>query len=142
MKKNWTPEEWAAFVRGPLANAITPEVNRKALEAGLIEMDNGQKLRIEEKDIVDTGATLNSVNHKINRVDKNGGEGESGPGTHYAIYHEYGTHNYKKSLFGKKKSTGTRLKARPFMRPTIDEDQKQIQQAFAAPYTEVIKGLF
>lgn len=125
--RRWSPEEWNAFVKGPLANAITEQANREALEAGLIEMDNGQKMRIEAKDIIDTGATLGSVNHQILRASSEGGEGESGPGTDYAIYHEFGTY---------------KMAARPYMRPTVDEDKDKIAKAASAAYEAAIERLF
>lgn len=127
MSRKWSPAEWNAFVKGPLANAINEEANCAALEAGLTEMDNGQKLRIEQKDIIDTGATLGSVDHQINRVSSDGGEGESGPGTDYAIYHEFGTY---------------KMNARPFMRPTVDEDMPRIAKAVATAYKAAIERLF
>ena len=125
--KRWTPEEWNAFVKGPLSNAITEAANRAALIAGSFEMMNGMSMRIEAKKIIDTGATLMSVNHKINHVSADGGEAEAGPGTHYAVYHEYGTE---------------KMAARPFMRPTVDEDKDRIVMAAAAAYADAIRSIF
>ena len=125
--KRWTPEEWNAFVRGPLSNAITESANRAALIAGSFEMMNGMSMRIEAKKIIDTGATLMSVNYNITRVTADGGEAEAGPGTHYAVYHEYGTE---------------KLAARPFMRPTVDEDKDRIVMAAAAAYRDAIRSIF
>jgi len=125
--KRWTPEEWNAFIRGPLSNAITEAANRAALIAGSFEMMNGMSMRIEAKKIIDTGATLMSVNHKINHVSADGGEAEAGPGTHYAVYHEYGTE---------------KMAARPFMRPTVDEDKDRIVMAAAAAYADAIRSIF
>ena len=127
MSRKWSPAEWNAFVKGPLANAITEQANREALEAGLIEMDNGQKMRIVSKDIIDTGDTLSSVGHRIIRVSADGGEGESGPGTHYAIYHEFGTY---------------KMTARPYMRPTVDEDKDRIVRAASTAFENAIERLF
>jgi HK97 gp10 family phage protein len=127
MSRRWTPEQWSAFLRGPMADAINEQANREALEAGLFEMDSGQKLRIEQKKIFETGATLGSVSHVVLRASSDGGEGESGPGTHYAIYHEYGTY---------------KMAARPFMRPTIDEDRNRIINAATVAYGNAIRRLF
>lgn len=127
MSRKWKPEAWAAFVKNEMPKAINAETNAKAIFAGLTEMENGMKLRIVEKNIVDTGATLSSVNHQVTKLDDNGAEGEAGPGTEYAIYHEFGT---------------KKMRARPFMRPTIDEDKNIIAKAVMQPYSEAIKGLF
>jgi len=125
--RRWTPEEWNRFVKNDLANAITEAANRAALIAGSFEMMNGMSMRIEAKKIIDTGATLMSVNYNITRVTADGGEAEAGLGTHYAVYHEYGTE---------------KMAARPFMRPTVDEDKDWIVMAAAAAYADAIRSIF
>ncbi len=127
MSRTWKPDEWNAFLHGPLADAINENANRDALTAGSFEMMNGMSMRIEAKKIIDTGATLMSVNHKINHVSADGGEAEAGPGTHYAVYHEYGTE---------------KMAARPFMRPVVDEDKSKVISAAIGAFNAAVRRLF
>lgn len=61
------------------------------------------KQNVVEKDIIDTGALLNSV--QVQRFEDDGLTSYTGPGVEYAIHHEYGT---------------SRMAARPFVGPAVE----------------------
>ena len=152
MSRKWSPAEWNAFVKGPLANAITEQANREALEAGLFEMDNGQKMRILNHKLYQTGALVNSVKHKINRVSSSGGEGQSGPTVIYGRIHEFGgvitakngpyLHFFSKKTGQWVKTKSVTIPARPYMRPTVDEDKDRIVRAASTAFESAIERLF
>lgn len=115
--------QWNSFLSNTLAHACNAPVIKDALDEGLTMIDNGISKRIKAKNIIDTGATLMTVNHEIEGLSDEQGEGISGPMTDYAIYHEYGTY---------------KMKARPFERPVIDEDQVIISRAMQASFLKAI----
>ena len=78
------------------------------------------KQNIIEKDIIDTGATLNSMQTVMA-----GDEAHIGPTTDYAIYHEMGT---------------SRMAARPFLRPALAENKDAILRAVADAVRAQIRG--
>ena len=73
-----------------------------------------------EKDIIDTGATLNSMQTVMA-----GDAAHIGPTTDYAIYHEMGT---------------SRMAARPFLRPALAENKDAILRAVADAVRAQIRG--
>ena len=91
-----------------------------ALMAGGLVVEAEGKQNIIEKDIIDTGATLNSMQTVMA-----GDEAHIGPTTDYAIYHEMGT---------------SRMAARPFLRPALAENKDAILRAVADALRAQIRG--
>lgn len=103
---------------GRLGDQVEAALSEAALAGGLV-VEGAAKENIIAQDIIDTGATLNSV-----AVDVEGDEAHIGPATEYAIYHEYGTRT---------------MRARPFMGPALTESQAEIEAAVAAVLEEAIR---
>ena len=91
-----------------------------AVMAGGLVVEAEGKQNIIEKDIIDTGATLNSMQTVMA-----GDEAHIGPTTDYAIYHEMGT---------------SRMAARPFLRPALAENKDAILRAVADAVRAQIRG--
>lgn len=102
-----------------LGNGVEGALNEAAMAGGLV-VEGAAKQNIIAQDIIDTGATLNSV--AVREVGE--GEVEIGPATEYAIHHEFGTRY---------------MAARPFMRPALDENQAAIEEAIAGALREAIR---
>lgn len=93
----------------------------KGLDAGAFIVEGKMKQIVVEKDIVDTGALLNSIS--VTTLD--GLTRSIGPSVEYAVYHEYGT------------SRG--LAARPFAAPSIIDNKGEIVDAFKVTLLRQIK---
>lgn len=108
VRKNVLPE---------LINALEPElINVVAGTAFSIE--SLTKKNIVDKDIVDTGNMLNSVN--ANQVEDGGLTRFVGPHTEYAIYNEMGTY---------------KMPARPFLQPAVE----QVRPVFLRNLQRILK---
>lgn len=82
------------------------------IEKGGRDIEAAAKSIVIEKDIIDTGATLNSIDSR--RVAGDRFARAIGPTTDYAIHLELGTH---------------RMPARPFMTPAMEMNRKPINDA-------------
>ena len=98
--------------RGRQAVARIRAAVPQALEAAAVVVEAQAKAIIVEKDIIDTGNLLNSVSYSVQ-----GDSARVGTNVEYGVYQEYGT---------------SRMEARPWLRPAVDEHQDEIRQAFAA----------
>ena len=92
----------------------------KGLDAGAFVVEGKMKQIVVEKDIVDTGAMLNS----ISVTDVDGLTRSIGPHVDYAVYQEYETRGRP---------------ARPFAAPAIIDHQDEIIDAFKTTLLREIK---
>lgn len=89
---------------------------KRALAAAGFTAEGIAKSIVIDKDILDTGFLLNSIQADVPVLKVNGGEVTIGVAAEYAIHHEFGT---------------SKMAARPFMRPTLIEGKPRIQGAFS-----------
>lgn len=89
--------------------------------AGAYVVVNGERMRVP----VDTAATKNSIQPHILEADDNHVVDEVGPETLYAPFLEYGTY---------------KMRAQPFIRPTVAEDADQVQAAVSAAFGAIMEG--
>lgn len=105
----------AADLRG--VAEVSQQMARAAVDKSAFDVERIAKQNIVDKNIIDTGATLNSVG-----VTRSGGgtfaRAEIGPTTEYAPYLEEGTY---------------RTPPRPFMAPAIDE----VEPGFVAAMEQI-----
>lgn len=114
---------WPAFERdiGKLGKIGKAPMLEKALDAAAFVAEGRMKVIVRDKNIVDTGALLNSI-----AVFKAGSlQRAVGPTVEYAAYQEYGT------------SRG--LVARPFAGPTITDHKGELLDAFRHQLEKDIK---
>ena len=123
-----------------LAGAGEGKTVRKSLYAGGLVLEGGIKANIQTKNIIDTGFMLNSVYTATQDESDYGQAGGSASGhtmlpkeqpapdeaivavgADYGIYHEMGT---------------SKMAARPFVRPAVDESGPQVVDAIKS----VLKG--
>ena len=124
--------EVGAFLEGKIKETITkgrpewPPLSPETLEA------RRKKGRFSTKPLLDTGHLRNSVTHKVegNAV-KVGVFGEEAI---IAAVHEFGT---TRAGRGHKVS----IPARPFIRPTVDENIEEVEKIVGREVEKVIKGL-
>jgi len=88
--------------------------------AGAYVVVNGERMRVP----VDTAATKNSIQPHIIEADDNHVVDEVGPETLYAPYLEYGTY---------------KMRAKPFIRPTAEEDADKVQSAVSAAFGAIVR---
>jgi HK97 gp10 family phage protein len=88
--------------------------------AGAYVVVDGERMRVP----VDTAATKNSIKPHILEADDNHVVDEVGPETLYAPYLEYGTY---------------KMKAQPFVRPTVAEDADKVQAAVSAALGAIVE---
>ena len=94
------------------------KATQQGLEAAGVVVEAEAKGLIVSQNIIDTGNLLNSVSHEV--------EGETarvGTAVEYAVYQEFGT---------------SRMAARPWLRPAVDEHHAEIRKAFA----DALRGVF
>lgn len=89
---------------------------KRALDAAGFVAEGIAKSIVVDKDIIDTGFLLNSIQADDPILSRTGGSVDVGVAAEYAKHHEYGT---------------SKMAARPFMRPTLTEGRAQIQSAFS-----------
>ena len=108
--------------------AVDKAIADRAVKAGLSAAANvvegAAKVNVVEKHIIDTGFLLGSVQAQEPQLNGHGGEVAVTVGAEYAIYHEMGT---------------SRMAARPFMRPALDEHVSEITEALAANIRRVLE---
>jgi len=122
---------------------------RSAISAGGFTLEKHIKLNIDKQGLRDTGRLINSVSVGDIKANASGYECYVGPrGVIYARIHEFGgtiVPKRAKMLHWVDKTTGKDvfamravIPARPYMRPAIDENKKEI---FDAMITQISKEL-
>lgn len=84
---------------------------KRGLEAAAIVVLGETDNNIVTKNIIDTSHLRGSMTHEVK-----GDTATVGTNVEYAVYHEFGT---------------SRMAARPFLRPAVDEHRAEIRKAFA-----------
>lgn len=107
-----------------LGKNVKGEGLRKALEGAGLVYERGIKARIRRQDAIDTGTMLNSVHSAVNIESSTSGIVVAGTAVEYDIFVEFGT---------------VKMAARPFIRPTQDEDTPAAINAMVASLEKQIK---
>ncbi len=102
---------------GKVDRAVSGSGLLKALNAGALVAEGKAKMIASDKRILDTGFLIGAIQAQPARATFNGGEAEIISGAEYSVHHEFGT---------------SKMPARPFMRPAIDEGKTQIQNAVSS----------
>ena len=100
---------------------IFKAINKSFLPKAGVEVQNEAIRTIRSKSIIDSGRLRDSIKFKVK-----GDEVKVGTNVEYAIYNEYGTY---------------KMKARPYLRPALDNKRKFLVQLWADTYAKVFKIL-
>ena len=111
----------------------------KALKAGGEVVRNHAKLNIQAQELVDTSNLLNSISVQEGSGGKTDATIEIGTDVEYAAIHEFGGAISQTNAWGNGISQTIHIPARPYLRPSLDENTKSIADAIGASLVDQIK---
>ena len=111
----------------------------KALKAGGEVVRNHAKLNIQAQELVDTSNLLNSISVQEGSGGKTDATIEIGTDVEYAAIHEFSGTISQTNAWGKGISQTIHIPARPYLRPSLDENTKSIADAIGASLVDQIK---
>jgi phage gpG-like protein len=100
---------------------------------------NHAKLNIQAQELVDTSNLLNSISVQEGSGGKTDATIEIGTDVEYAAIHEFGGAISQTNAWGKGISQTIHIPARPYLRPSLDENTKSIADAIGASLVDQIK---
>jgi len=112
----------------------------KALKAGGEVVRNHAKLNIQAQELVDTGNLLNSISVQEGSGGKSDATVEIGTNVVYSAIHEFGGSISQTNAWGRGIVQTIHIPARPYLRPSLDENTKSIADAIGASLEHQIKG--
>ena len=113
----------------------------KALLAGGEVVRNHTKLNIQAQELVDTSNLLNSISVQEGSGGKSDATVEIGTNVEYAAIHEFGGAIHQTNAWGKGIEQTIHIPARPYLRPSLDENTKSISDAVGQSLIDQIKGV-
>lgn len=120
--------------------AASGENIMKALLAGGEVVRNHAKLNIQAQELVDTGTLLNSISVQEGSEGKTDATVEIGTNLEYAAIHEFGGSINQNNAWGREISQTIHIPARPYLRPSLDENTKSIADAIGSSLKHQIEG--
>jgi len=121
--------------------AASGENIMKALLAGGEVVRNHAKLNIQAQELVDTGALLGSISVQRGSEGKTDATVEIGTNIEYAAIHEFGGSIHQTNAWGKGIEQTILIPARPYLRPSLDENTDSIKDAVGQSLVDQIKGV-
>ena len=112
----------------------------KALLAGGEVVRNHAKLNIQAQELVDTSNLLNSISVQEGSGGKTDATIEIGTNVEYAAIHEFGGAIHQTNAWGKGITQTIHIPARPYLRPSLDENVNSISDAVGASLKHQIEG--
>ena len=112
----------------------------KALKAGGEVVRNHAKLNIQAQELVDTSNLLNSISVQEGSGGKSDATVEIGTNVEYAAIHEFGGAIHQTNAWGKGITQTIHIPARPYLRPSLDENVNSISDAVGASLKHQIEG--
>jgi len=112
----------------------------KALKAGGEVVRNHAKLNIQAQELVDTGNLLGSISVQEGSGGKSDATVEIGTNVEYAAIHEFGGAIHQTNAWGKGITQTIHIPARPYLRPSLDENVNSISDAVGASLKHQIEG--
>ena len=112
----------------------------KALLAGGEVVRNHAKLNIQAQKLVDTGNLLGSISVQEGTTGKTDATVEIGTNVEYAAIHEFGGAIHQTNAWGKGITQTIHIPARPYLRPSLDENVNSISNAVGASLKHQIEG--
>ena len=113
----------------------------KALLAGGEVVRNHTRLNIQAQELVDTSNLLNSISVQEGSGGKSDATVEIGTNVEYAAIHEFGGAIHQTNAWGKGIEQTIHIPARPYLRPSLDENTKSISDAVGQSLIDQIKGV-
>lgn len=120
--------------------AASGENIMKSLLAGGEVVRNHAKLNIQAQELVDTSNLLNSISVQEGSGGKTDATVEIGTNVEYAAIHEFGGAIHQTNAWGKGITQTIHIPARPYLRPSLDENTKSIADAVGASLKHQIEG--
>ena len=120
--------------------AASGENIMKALLAGGEVVRNHAKLNIQAQELVDTGTLLNSISVQEGSEGKTDATVEIGTNIVYSAIHEFGGSINQTNAWGRGISQTIHIPARPYLRPSLDENTKSIVDAIGSSLKHQIEG--
>jgi len=120
--------------------AASGENIMKALLAGGEVVRNHAKLNIQAQELVDTSNLLNSISVQEGSGGKTDATVEIGTNVEYAAIHEFGGAIHQTNAWGKGITQTIHIPARPYLRPSLDENVNSISDAVGASLKHQIEG--
>ena len=121
--------------------AASGENIMKALLAGGEVVRNHAKLNIQAQELVDTSNLLNSISVQEGSGGKTDATVEIGTNVEYAAIHEFGGAIHQTNAWGKGIEQTILIPARPYLRPSLDENTDSIKSAVGQSLVDQIKGV-
>ena len=112
----------------------------KSLLAGGEVVRNHTKLNIQAQELVDTSNLLNSIGVQEGSGGKTDATVEIGTNVEYAAIHEFGGAIHQTNAWGKGITQTIHIPARPYLRPSLDENVNSISDAVGASLKHQIEG--
>ena len=112
----------------------------KSLLAGGEVVRNHTKLNIQAQELVDTSNLLNSISVQEGSGGKTDATVEIGTNVEYAAIHEFGGAIHQTNAWGKGITQTIHIPARPYLRPSLDENVNSISDAVGASLKHQIEG--
>ena len=113
----------------------------KSLLAGGEVVRNHTKLNIQAQELVDTSNLLNSISVQEGSGGKTDATVEIGTNVEYAAIHEFGGAIHQTNAWGKGIEQTIHIPARPYLRPSLDENTKSISDAIGTSLVDQIRGV-
>jgi phage gpG-like protein len=113
----------------------------KSLLAGGEVVRNHTKLNIQAQELVDTSNLLNSISVQEGSGGKTDATVEIGTNVEYAAIHEFGGAIHQTNAWGKGIEQTIHIPARPYLRPSLDENTDSIKSAVGQSLVDQIKGV-
>jgi phage gpG-like protein len=120
--------------------AASGENIMKSLLAGGEVVRNHAKLNIQAQELVDTSNLLNSISVQEGSGGKTDATVEIGTNVEYAAIHEFGGAIHQTNAWGKGIEQTIHIPARPYLRPSLDENVGSITDAVGASLKHQIEG--
>ena len=113
----------------------------KALKAGGEVVRNHAKLNIQAQELVDTTNLLGSMSVQEGDTTRGSETVEIGTNVEYAAIHEFGGTIHQTNAWGKGIEQYITIPARPYLRPSLDENTKSISDAIGTSLVDQIRGV-
>ena len=113
----------------------------KALLAGGDVVRNHARLNIQAQELVDTSNLLNSISVQEGSGGKTDATVEIGTNVEYGAIHEFGGPIHQTNAWGKGIEQTIHIPARPYLRPSLDENESSIKDAVGQSLVDQIMGV-